>query len=77
MPTIKDNFTKAYRVEFDARANVESLMAAVKEILGRSGCPECGRMGRFELEIDPRVQLQREIAGVKEITEIIKAETLR
>lgn len=65
--------TIAYRVEFDRTATTESLMAAIKEILGRSGCAQCGRLGRFELELDPRVVLQRELAGVRGITEIIKA----
>lgn len=77
MPTINDNFTKAYRVEFDRKANIDSLMAAIKEILGRSGCAQCGRLGRFELEFDPRVQFEREIPGIREISEVLKAETIR
>lgn len=74
MPDPNDTLrAPAYRVEFDARtANLDSIMSAIKEILVRGGCAQCGRIGRFELELDPRVQLQREIAGVREITEVIK-----
>lgn len=77
MPAPIENFSKIYRVEFDKQATHESLMAVIKEILGRSGCAQCGRLGRFELEFDPRVQLEREIPGIREITESIKTGAIR
>lgn len=75
MPTLDDKLmAKTYRVTFDARtATMESMMHAIKEILDRSGCANCGRLGGLELEIDPRVNIAREIAGVREISEHFRA----
>ena len=49
MPTLDDKLmAKTYRVTFDARtATMESMMHAIKEILDRSGCANCGRLGCF------------------------------
>lgn len=61
----------AYRVEFDPqKANLDSIMAAVKELLGRSGCANCGRLSILDVRFDPRVQLEREIPGVLSVSEL-------
>ena len=76
MPELKPEAlaSTTYRVEFDAsKANLESVMAAVKEIVGRAGCPKCGRLSILDVRIDPYVRLEKEIAGVRGISEVIKA----
>lgn len=77
MPTLDDKLmAKTYRVTFDPRtATMDSMIQAIKEILDRSGCANCGRLGGLHLEIDPRVNI-REIAGVREITEFVRATEL-
>ena len=78
MPTPNDKLmAKSYRIVFDTqKATLESAMQAIKEILDRSGCANCGRLGGIELEIDPRVNIAREIAGVREITETFREATI-
>lgn len=72
MPEPKLSAT-VYRVEFDSRkADLDSLMASIKEIMGRSGCPNCGRLSILDIQFDPRVHFEREIAGVRSVTELVR-----
>jgi formate dehydrogenase assembly factor FdhD len=61
----------AVRVEFDPqKANIDSIMAVVKEILGRTGCAACGRLSILDIHFDPRVIIEHEIPGVRNVKEL-------
>lgn len=62
-----------YRIDFDpATATLESAMAVLKELLGRAGCPACGRLSLIDVHIDPRIHLPKEIAGVRAVSEVVR-----
>ncbi len=68
---------RAYRIHLDpGLANLDSVIAAIKQLGGRHGCEACGRLGYIDLGFDERIN-PREIAGVRSIVDLATRKEIR
>lgn len=71
------NTSKAYRIHLEPGvANLDSIIAAVKQLGSRHGCENCGRLGYIDIGFEERVN-PREIAGVRSIVDLATRTEIR